>query len=739
MPIFISRVTRVSALLAIMAAAITLGANAAQAAVPVQTSCKLQSAGNKIERVVYLQFDNVHLTRDNPNVPSEMQQMPNLLNFFQQKGSLMSASHTQLISHTALGFTSALTGLYGDSLGIPVANSYVLYREDGQPTIFPSAFTYWTSLVNDSTGFDTNFAMVGLNGQNAPAPWVTFTRAGCDFGSVAFANTALENVSTTARGDITNVFGSGSPEFLEAEANSTLAQADFEGFAIHCARGSTLCGTAPQAHADVLPDEPGGYVGFDALYGNKNIAPQITPTKTNVVLDLNGNPITDSHGNPGFPGFDGSPAQVLGYGAAMLEAGVPVVYFSLTDLHDNHTTSSPDTFGPGEAGAVSQLAAANEAFGVFFNRLAADGITPENTLFILTQDEGDHFAGAQQNNCDGVNTPCTYIHSGPEQNIGEIDADLNSLVQTQSNDPLAATFQYHFDSAPTIDVPGTPGPVLPAQNSAPVRNLERHVGALTATNLITGATDTLTQRMVDHAAMSTLHMVTADPLRTPTFIMFANPDYFFQSGDSTVSCIPQSNCVTFDNGFAWNHGDIQEDIAHVQLGFVGPGVLQRGLDPVTWSDHTDVRPTIMALLGLKDDYTVDGRVLVEALDPNALPASLQQSELSFALLAQAFKRINAPFQDFSLAIVQLSTKGMLSGSATDDTLYAQTQAQITGFNARRDALVAQMKPLLNNAAFGNAPFGDTPTSLLQSLSLVVQANLLAGEAIAAAGGGVVAE
>jgi hypothetical protein len=44
----------------------------AQAAAPLQASCHLQSAGNKIRRVVYLQFDNVHLRRDNPNVPSDL-------------------------------------------------------------------------------------------------------------------------------------------------------------------------------------------------------------------------------------------------------------------------------------------------------------------------------------------------------------------------------------------------------------------------------------------------------------------------------------------------------------------------------------------------------------------------------------------------------------------------------------------------------------------------------------------
>jgi hypothetical protein len=716
---FFSPVRLASALLATVAVG-ALGVNAAQAA----ATCQLQSAGNKISHVVYLQFDNVHLTRDNPNVPSELEQMPNLLNFFEQQGSIMTASHTQLISHTATGFMSALTGLYGDTLGMPIANSFVVYKENGTVD-FPSSFGYWTALVGDSTGFDQTHNLVTLDGKNTPAPWVTFTRAGCDFASVAFADTELENVTTTARGDITTVFGNPSPEATEAKANKTLAEADFEGLAIHCALNSTLCGNSPNAKPDLLPDEPGGYVGFTALFGNKYMAPQIT--KTGTVLDLNGNPITDGHGNPGFMGFDGSPAQTLGYGATLLEAGVPVVYISLTDLHDNHTTASPDTFGPGEAGAVQQLSVANQAFGTFFQRLANDGITPENTLFILTQDEGDHFSGVTQQNCDGVNTPCTYIHSGPGVNIGEIDGDLPDLLATEFND--TTPFDYHFDSAPTINVFGTPGPVLPAQNSTLVRNLERHVAGLTATNIFTNQTDQLTQRMVDHAAMASLHMITSDPLRTPTFIMFANADYFFQTPDTPVSCIPQSNCISADTGFAWNHGDFQEDIAHVQLGFVGPGVLRRGLDPVTWSDHTDVRPTIMSLLGLKDDYTDDGRVLVEALDPAALPKSLALSEGAFLPLAQAFKRINAPFQDFGQSMLKFATTGIESGSDTDDSLYTSTEAQITNFNTQRNALVAQIQPILNNAAFNN-----TPINLLQALPLIVEANLLADEAEVVSGG-----
>ena len=35
------------------------------------------------------------------------------------------------------------------------------------------------------------------------------------------------------------------------------------------------------------------------------------------------------------------------------------------------------------------------------------------------------------------------------------------------------------------------------------------------------------------------------------------------------------------------------------------------------SDHTDIRPTMLALLGLKDDYVSDGRVVTEILKGDA--------------------------------------------------------------------------------------------------------------------------
>jgi hypothetical protein len=49
--------------------------------------------------------------------------------------------------------------------------------------------------------------------------------------------------------------------------------------------------------------------------------------------------------------------------------------------------------GPGEADYVAELKAYDDAFAAFFARLARDGIDRRNTLFVVTVDEGDHFAG----------------------------------------------------------------------------------------------------------------------------------------------------------------------------------------------------------------------------------------------------------------------------------------------------------------------------------------------------------
>src|SRR5256886_1947899 len=280
------------------------------------SSCHL---GNGVQHVINIVFDNTHFTRDNPNVPSDLEQMPHLLNFLQSNGTLLTNEHTPLISHTATDILTALTGVYGDQMGVPVP----------------------------------------------------------------------------------------------------------------CAKGNALCSNANNGRADLLKDEPGGYTGFNGLFGHKYVAPALGGITT---VD-GATPIN------GFPGFDGMSAKnTLGYVAAMQEHGVPVTYAYISDAHDKHPTGPAS--GPGQAGYVAALKSYDDAFAAFFSRLASDGINKSNTLFTVTADEGDHFAGVQQTGCDGVTTPCGY---GTNQ-IGEVNTNMAGLLATEQGG--TTPFTVHSDDAP---------------------------------------------------------------------------------------------------------------------------------------------------------------------------------------------------------------------------------------------------------------------------------------------------
>jgi hypothetical protein len=677
-----------------------------------ESSCDL---GNGVQHVINVVFDNTHFTRDNPNVPSDLQQMPALLNFLQGQGTLLTNEHTPLIAHTATDILTALTGTYGDNMGVPIANSFRYYLPNGSSSTGVS-FAYWTAPLFDPTGAagtDLTTNMLTAQGKNAPAPWVPFTRAGCNVGGVGTANIELENTSI----DIPTVFGAISPQATEAAASaaeaaklaaaklppdalSTVAQTDFVGIAVHCGNGGGICNSSSNSSPDLLPQEPGGYTGFKGLFGAKYVNPAITSGKA-AVNDTNGAPITDGFGQPGFPGFDSMMASTsLGYVAQMQEHGVPVTYAYISDGHQQHPGTVP--YGPGEAGYVAQLKQYNQAFAAFFARLAKDGINRHNTVFTFTSDEGDHVIAGPPTpaNCDGVNVPCTY----DPKKIGEVAGNIKQLIIDQTG--ITTPFTVHSDSAPNFYITGNP-----SQTSSTTRNLERAAGTVTAVNPYSGVTEVVSNYLADQAEMGLLHMITADPKRDATFTMFAKPDYFLSTFPG-----PTGKTIEINPAFNWNHGDIAPEINTTWLGVVGPGVRHLGVTNTLWTDHTDIRPTLMALTGLKDDYAHQGRPITEIMSGQ---------DRSINQLAFAYKQINAPIGQLSLDSIKFATKATLSNS-TGDTTYINADATIAEWTADRNALAAKMIKLLDTTAPGSHENeGD-------SEGLIHQANKLLAEVHAAA-------
>src|SRR4051812_1562014 len=815
---------------------------------PPTGSCDLQSKGDRIQHVIYLQFDNVHFERDNPNVPSDIEQMPHLYDFLKDNGTFDTNDHTILISHTGGGILSSLTGLYPDRHGQAVSNSYGYFRPDGSVG-FSSSFKYWTDNTDGgnpantppTASADSNFNMINadpasLGGtgavRNAPAPWVPYTRAGCDVGNVGVANTVLENNSaivlrtspaptslaaaaaagatnikvtsvnglatgqtivldnatlnnelatianvggagaagtgvdlaaplakahaaaaqvnvtaTDPTGDMTKVFGEGSREWVEGRASQispsntaarALAQTDFVGIAVHCGdptKGAGICTDNDHAKPDMLPDEQGGYSGYQGLFGATYVNPAINNGSPSVD-DLNGQPIVDPFNQPGFPGFDGMYAKnTLAEVAQMQEAGIPVTFGYISDAHDFHGVSGNThvAYGPGEAGYVQQLKDYDQAFGDFFTRLTNDGITKDNTLFVVTVEEGDHFAGtAPDAPCDGVTTPCTYTNG----HVTEVNGDLKRMVATYNaihGTSATTDFSVHSDMAPNVYVTGNP-----ARDSTTARTLEKAMSDMTVTNPLSGAHQKLFVAMADPVEEKLLHMVTADPQRTPTFTPFAQGDYFLNASLATTctnaatqpdlsACLFLPNTTPPAQTFAWNHGGIQPEVRSTWIGWVGPGVAVKHQTAKVWTDHTDIRPTMLALLGLKDDYVSDGRVVTEFLKGDALPKSLKAHKKTVAQLGAMWKQVNASFGQFSLDTLCAST-GALASDTAGDTTYKATENALASLGAQRDTLANHIRSALWRAEFGNKKIDQKKAAawIKQGQSYLDQAAALCG-------------
>jgi hypothetical protein len=812
LPLRSKRSIRVMASMALVAASLVTAATSSSstpvAAADTDSGCQLDHG---VKHVIHITFDNVHFFRDNPNVPSDVEQMPTLLNFIQGNGTMLSNEHTPLIAHTADDLLTQFSGLYGDRHGMGVTNSYEYYN--GPAVKSADSFVYWTSPIIDHASqtpstTDLNPSMVYSadvppapvasstgNDAMAPAPWATYTKAGCTVGDFSTANMVLEKFA-----DIPTVFGAGSPESQQLAADTGDAFKDAEiddyiGMSIHCGQtkgvNDPLCTSAsavkynqttatPTAVPEVLPDEPGGYDNFVAVHGSRYITPviggganvvhngsQVTDADGNLV-DLDGHTIVGGFKdkrppftaptttfNPGFPGFSPTASQSLAYIADMQEAGIPVTYAYISDAHDKKTPNGStsrqvcpgnpgNALGPADTCFKDNLAAYDASFKKFFDRLAADGITKQNTLFVFSSEENDHYAGsnvglALQPACTGtprtLGYTCTYTNATGTSPVGEVQLNVHTLLANEKSNTTP------FYSEPQgVAIYATGGP-----STDTVRQLERDFGSVTANNpYVANANDHVVRYMADPLTEQLLHFTNADPNRTPTFTLFPKGEYFFSGGltDTCPGVTPanaNTTCSSINTGFAYNHGYYAPEIDITWLGMVGPGISNRGLDgpPATfrpdptksvpanstvgtWSDHTDIRPTMFALLGLKDPYVGDGRVLTEILK-NGSEHGLDGAGHD---LAVCYKQLNSSVGRFGTAVLIADTAALNSGSTGSDAQYATFSATLAQLGAQRDALATKIKQDLSTGQHGD-DLHVARSDLADCNSIISQAEALA--------------
>ena len=501
------------------------------------------------------------------------------------------------------------------------------------------------------------------------------------------------------------------------------------------------------------------------MFGNGDSFP-VTDSAGNLT-DLGGTEIDGQYAHtPGFPGFGPiTAAQTLAYTADLQESGVPVTYAYISDVHavtsaDAGPCSPASTYkgkpdvgyadGPGDNCYYQTTASYDKAFATFLKRLADDGITPQNTEFVFGADEGDHFSGAnvgraETPSCTGTPLTTGYICNYAVGQVGEVQASIHGLLQYEENDTTPFANEPQGDS---VYVTGNqPAPV--------VRQLERDFGKTTVNDPFDGKVEPAVKWMVDSTGEELMHFGNADPARVPTFSAFPIPDVYFTNGTSdspacksgTTADTAPANCTSIDSQYAWNHGYYAPEVNNTWLGLVGPGVKNLGIDgsgpgdgpssaydanagtktdpqvvnPGTWADQADVRPTLMALTGLKDDYVEDGRVLTE--DLTVSPGKTGQGQ--FQQLAVCYKQLNSSVGEFGTDVLLADTAAMKSGSAQDDTAYEKLLSKLKSLGSDRDTLATQIKNELFDAEFNGTTVRAGGELVNNCQSLIQQGDALA--------------
>ncbi len=468
------------------------------------------------------------------------------------------------------------------------------------------SFSYWRDPAGDGT-------LLHLS----PPPWKVFTAHGLAVGAVGWPDMGMEGYR-----DVAHYLGTNLPHRASA----------YYGVAVHW---------------------PGGK---PPLFGTPNI-PFVYDAKL-----LNGKGTVGD-----FPGFGAEvPGWALSATLAMQTHGVPVTYTYITSVHDLPGAGQLTATDPR---LKANIAAYNRAFARFFQAMKAHGLTPANTLLVVTSDEGDHYLPGGE---ISTSLPAWFKRVGfPDTAATRIGATAGALIYEPG--PVAADY-------PRLD--GVPG-----------------------------------WRYIDQGpALKAVHQyVDKDPGRTPTFILYAEPTIWYDNGSSTA--------LSQGGGYYWNHGMVSSAVNTVFMGLAGPGVRRGGFDHA-WIDSTDLMPTVQYLALGSVQSGLDGNVLFTALSRSAR-SRLAAGVPRLAALARAWRKINAPVGPFGIDALRISTQAALD---MNTPLGPALNGALARLVAQRNRLAATIASMLWQGEAGHALARVTPV-IRQATSLLRATEALATQAM----------
>jgi hypothetical protein len=318
--------------------------------------------------------------------------------------------------------------------------------------------------------------------------------------------------------------------------------------------------------------------------------------------------------------------------------GVPVTF---TYLHDAHEIGGKQAL-PGTYNAT--LTAYNSALETFFSKLKASGMTPANTLFVLTTDEGDQLM--------------------PQ---GELSTNLTAWLASNS---------LNQQNASNITVYGDSGALVYLKDNTELSKTLASLTAVPGWNYVANPTE-----------LKALHMdVTAAPNRNPSFVLFSKPSVYYSYKGSTD--------WTYNTNYYWNHGTISPDILDTWAAMVGPGVKVNATS-TQWLDHADTMPTIYSLLGYSlTGASFDGVPALSGLNATK-PRIHKDDELLQA--ESVFKQLNAPVGQFGMATLRMSTEASVNAT---NTVGATLDAKISHLTAERNTAAAALQADILRAVEG---------------------------------------